>query len=131
MANFFLDNEDIQFLLDYMDIEELARIQNDDFDDSEKRPDYAPRNVEEAVDNYRRILEITGQIAGDTVAPNSEQVDAEGNTLNEDGTVTYHPLVVENLDRLGAIKSAHAALPENPYTGRLIGLKAKATTTSP
>ncbi len=102
MANFFLDNEDIQFMLEFMDIEELARIQNDDFDDSEKRPDYAPRDAKEAVDNYRRILEITGQIAAETIAPNSEQVDAEGNQLNhDDGTVSYHPLVLENLERLG------------------------------
>jgi len=69
------------------------------------RPEYAPRDVEEAVDNYRRVLEIVGQVAGDTIAPNAEDVDAEGNTLNEDGTVTYHPKVAENLRRLG-----HAAL---------------------
>ncbi len=34
------------------------------------------------------------------IAPNAEQVDREGNTLNEDGTVTLHPLVQKNLDRL-------------------------------
>ena len=32
------------------------------------------------------------------------------------------------LERLAAIKAAHAALPPNPYVGRLIGLRAKATT---
>ena len=101
MANFFLDNEDIQFLLKHIDVRELARIQEDDFLDTAPRPDYAPRNVEEAVDNYRRVLEIIGQVAGDTIAPNAEDVDAEGNTLNEDGTVTYHPKVAENLRRLG------------------------------
>ena len=31
------------------------------------------------------------------IAPNAEQVDQEGNTLNDDGTVTLHPLVQENL----------------------------------
>ena len=41
------------------------------------------------------------------------------------------PMQPEILDRLDVIKSAHASLPANPYTGRLIGLKAKATTTSP
>ena len=101
MANFFLDNDDIQFLLKHIDVRELARIQEDDFLDSAPRPDYAPRDVEEAVDNYRRVLEIIGQVAGDTIAPNAEDVDAEGNTLNEDGTVTYHPKVAENLRRLG------------------------------
>jgi len=101
VANFFLDNEDIQFLLNHIDLRELARIQEDDFLDRASRPDYAPRDVEEAVDNYRRVLEIVGQVAGDTIAPNAEDVDAEGNTLNEDGTVTYHPKVAENLRRLG------------------------------
>ena len=45
------------------------------------------------MDNYRRILEIVGEVAGDMIAPNAEQIDREGNTLNEDGTVTLHPLV--------------------------------------
>ena len=54
----------------------------------------------EAVDNYRRILEIVGDVAAETIAPNAEDVDREGNTLNDDGTVTYHPKVRENLRRL-------------------------------
>jgi alkylation response protein AidB-like acyl-CoA dehydrogenase len=116
VANFFLDNEDIQFLFDYMDIETLARIQEDDFEDLESRPDYAPRSADETVDNYRRILEIVGQIAGDTIAPNAEDVDSQGNTLNDDGTVTYHPKVAENLKRLGQADLMGFTLPYK-YTG--------------
>ena len=52
------------------------------------------------MDNYRRVLEIAGEVAGEVVAPNAEQIDREGNTLNEDGTVTLHPLVAKNLKRL-------------------------------
>ena len=52
------------------------------------------------MDNYRRALEIIGEVAAEVVAPNAEQVDREGNTLNDDGTVTLHPLVQKNLDRL-------------------------------
>ncbi len=100
MANFFLDNQDIQFLFEHIDIRELANVQEDDFDDLDTRPEYAPRDVDEAVDNYRRTLEIVGQISAEVIAPNAEEVDAEGNTLNEDGTVTYHPKVRENLKRL-------------------------------
>jgi alkylation response protein AidB-like acyl-CoA dehydrogenase len=100
VANFFLDNEDIQFLMDHIDLRELARIQEDDFLDVENHPEYAPRDADEAVDNYRRILEILGEVSAETIAPNAEDVDAEGNTLNEDGTVTYHPKVTENLRRL-------------------------------
>ncbi len=101
MANFFFDNEDIQLLFEQIDMKELALIQEDHFDDLDSRPDYAPRDAEEAVENYRRILEIVGEISAEVIAPHAEQIDAEGNTLNEDGTVTYHPLLRENLKRLG------------------------------
>ncbi len=98
MGNYFLDNQDIQFLFNYMDLKELARIQ--ELDAANGDADYAPEDLEDAVDSYRRILEIVGQVAAETIAPNAEDVDREGNTLNEDGTVTYHPLVRENLDRM-------------------------------
>ncbi|MBN1910633.1 MAG: acyl-CoA dehydrogenase family protein [Pirellulales bacterium] len=97
MANYFLDNDDIRFLFDHMDLAELARLQENDAENGDA--DYAPVDEADAIDNYRRVLEIVGQIAGETLAPNAEQVDAEGNTHNhDDGTVTYHPLVQENLD---------------------------------
>jgi hypothetical protein len=101
VANFFLDNEDIQFLFNHIDLAEMARIQEDNFarvDNGDA--DYVPADSADAVDNYRRVLEIIGQVAGDMIAPNAEQVDHEGNTLNEDGTVTLHPLVQQNLKRL-------------------------------
>ncbi len=59
-----------------------------------------PADAADAVDNYRRVLEIIGEVAAEVIAPNAEQVDREGNTLNDDGTVTLHPLVQENLRRL-------------------------------
>jgi 3-(methylthio)propanoyl-CoA dehydrogenase len=125
MPNFFTDNDDIRFLFDHLDLAELARVQEDDFADARgascpdggpasgrscDRPevgptigspaDYAPADAADAIDNYRRILEIVGDVAGNVVAPRAEQIDREGNTLNEDGTVTLHPLVADNLRRL-------------------------------
>ncbi len=100
MANFFLDNEDIQFLFQHIKLAELAALQEDGFARRNGSDDYAPRDAADAVDNYRRVLEIVGQVAGDMLAPNAETVDREGNRLNEDGTVTLHPLVAENLRRL-------------------------------
>jgi alkylation response protein AidB-like acyl-CoA dehydrogenase len=101
VANFFLDNDDIQFLFNHIDLAELARIQEDGFAHAADDPSgYAPQDAPDAVDNYRRVLEIVGEVAGDVVAPNAEQIDREGNVLNEDGTVTLHPLVQMNLDRL-------------------------------
>ena len=103
MANFFLDNDDIQFLFDHIDLARVGRgFRRTISRTPTATPDYAPRDAADAVDNYRRVLEIVGEVAGEMIAPNAEQVDREGNTLNEDGTVTLHPLVQENLDRLDA-----------------------------
>jgi alkylation response protein AidB-like acyl-CoA dehydrogenase len=63
------------------------------------------------VDNYRRIMTIIGQVAGEMVAPNAEQIDREGNTLNDDGTVTLHPLVQQNLKRLAQADMMGFTLP--------------------
>ena len=113
MANFFSDNQDIQFLFDHIDLGELAALLEDNFEGGElHESDYAPADREEAVDNYRRVLDIVGQIAGDVVAPSAEQIDREGNTLNEDGTVTLHPLVQENLLRLGQADMMGFTLPQ-------------------
>jgi len=101
VPNFFTDNEDIQFLFRHIDLAEIARIQEDDFADARNGVDYAPADAEDAIDNYRRILDIVGDLAGNTIAPRAEQIDREGHRLNEDGTVTLHPLVRDNLRRLG------------------------------
>jgi 3-(methylthio)propanoyl-CoA dehydrogenase len=101
VANYFLDNEDVQFLFRHIDLGELARLQEDGFVHAADDPlGYAPADAADAVDNYRRALEIIGEVAAEVVAPNAEQIDREGNTLNDDGTVTLHPLVQENLRRL-------------------------------
>jgi 3-(methylthio)propanoyl-CoA dehydrogenase len=101
VGNYFLDNEDIQFLFNYLDLAELARLQEDGFAHTGNgQSDYAPENEADALDNYWRVLTIVGQIAADMIAPNAERVDREGNLHNEDGTVTLHPLVSENLKHL-------------------------------
>lgn len=98
MGNYFLDNQDIQFLFSHIDLAELAGLQEDRTLPGD--PDYGPADPADAVDNYRRVLEIVGQISAETIAENAETVDREGNILNDDGTVTLHPLVQENLKRL-------------------------------
>ena len=109
MGNFFLDNQDIQFLFHHIDLKALARIQEDRVANGEA--DYVPRDELDTVDDYRRILEIIGEVAADTIAPNAEDVDREGNTLNEDGSVTLHPRVRENLKRLAQADMMGFTLP--------------------
>ncbi len=99
MGNFFLDNQDIQFLFSHLDLQELAHVQERFAENGDA--DYVPIDPQDTVDGYHRILEIVGQVAADTIAPNAEQVDREGNTLNSNGTVTLHPGVQENLFRMG------------------------------
>ena len=111
MANFFLDNQDIRFLFEHFDLGEVARLQEDGFALAQQC-DYAPVDEADAVDNYRRILEIAGQISAEMIAPNAERIDREGNTLNPDGTVTLHPLVRQNLDRLARADMMGFTLPQ-------------------
>ncbi len=112
MPNFFTDNDDIQFLFNHLNLAEIAAVQEDDFShrDGPGR-EYAPVDAADAIDNYRRILNIIGAVAGNHVAPRAEQIDHEGNTLNEDGTVTLHPLVQQNLKDLGRADMMGFTLP--------------------
>ena len=98
MANFYTDNQDIQFLFDYFDLKDIAAIQERETPNGDA--DYLPRDIDDAIDNYRRVLEIVGDVSANVLAKNAETVDAEGNTLNENQTVTLHPLVQKNLDQM-------------------------------
>ena len=99
MPNYFTDNQDIQFLFEHFDLKEIAAIQEKETPNG--YADYLPNGLDDVVDNYRQILEIIGDIAANTLAPSADQVDAEGNTHNaSEGTVTLHPLVRQNIERL-------------------------------
>jgi len=99
MANFYTDNEDIQFLFKHMDVAKIAAIMEEGFRFA-KEFDFAPDNAADAVDNYQRILKSLGELAGDVIAPTAEQTDEVGNVLNADGSVTYAPGIAEALRRL-------------------------------
>lgn len=98
MENFFLDNKSLKFHLNHHLMEKIVRIKEDDFSEKDIY-DYAPQDVEDAIDNYEKVLEIIGEIAGEVIANNAEIVDAEGPQLinNE---VHYHPATQENYNSL-------------------------------
>ncbi|MFA6134602.1 MAG: acyl-CoA dehydrogenase family protein [Phycisphaerae bacterium] len=100
MANFFTDNEDIQFLFKHFDLAKIAGVMEEDFTFS-KTFDFAPTNAADAVDNYQRILNSLGELAGDVIAPTAEETDKVGNALNDDGSVTYAPGIDNAIKRLG------------------------------
>ncbi|RPI62875.1 MAG: acyl-CoA dehydrogenase, partial [Planctomycetaceae bacterium] len=84
MANFYADNEDIKFLFQHMDIARLAGVVEEGFHFAGEF-DFAPVDAADAVDNYQRILQSIGEIAGDRIAPTAEETDKVGNVLNADG----------------------------------------------
>ncbi|MCB9849306.1 MAG: acyl-CoA dehydrogenase family protein [Phycisphaerales bacterium] len=101
MGNFFTDNDDLVFLFDFLDLAEVATAQEDNFKQQDGSGDgYAPIDAADAIDNYRRILTIVGDVAANRIAPRAEKVDHEGNTLNDDGTVTLGEGVRENINSL-------------------------------
>lgn len=100
MGNFYTDNDDIRFLIKHIDLAKVAQILEQDFTFAEKF-DYAPANAEEAIQNYEMVLESLGQLSADFIAPRAEDVDRQGNILNEDGTVTYAKGIAESLRELG------------------------------
>ncbi len=110
MANFFTDNEDIQFLFEHMDLARLAGIMEDDFRYAQQF-DHAPADADDAVDNYRRILTMLGELAAERIAPTAEETDLIGPKLNEDGSVTYAPGIAEAIRLLGGADLMGFTLP--------------------
>lgn len=86
MANFFLDNKDLQFHLNHPLMKKIVELKEKGFEDKGKF-DYAPVDFEDAMDNYRRVLEITGEVCGDTIAVNADDVDTYGPKVVNDRVV--------------------------------------------
>lgn len=98
MANFFLDNSDLKHHLHHPLMEKLVALRERNYSDAEKY-DYAPFNFEDTMDSYEKVLEIAGEISGEIVAANAEDVDHEGPHV-VDGHVVYAKGTQKNLDAL-------------------------------
>ena len=96
MANYYSDHPEIEFHLNHplmkrvVDLKERNYVEKDQFED-------APVNYEDAIENYKRLLDITGDVAANIIEPNSEDVDLEGPHL-ENGRMVYASKTFENLD---------------------------------
>ena len=95
MANFFSDNKDLQFHLGHPLMRRIVELKERGFAEKDLY-DYAPQDFEDAMDSYRRVLEITGEVCGETIAPNAEEVDHEGPRVENDHVV-YARGTAENL----------------------------------
>ena len=96
MSNYYSDHPEIEFHLNHplmkrvVDLKERNYVEKDQFED-------APVNYEDAIENYKRLLDITGDVAANIIEPNSEDVDLEGPHL-ENGRMIYASKTFENLD---------------------------------
>jgi len=98
MANFYSENKDLRFHLNHPLMEKIVRLKEMDYREKDQY-DFAPRDFEDAMDNYDRVLDIIGNICGEVIAPNAEDVDHEGPSL-VDGRVRYARGTQENHNAL-------------------------------
>jgi len=110
MANFYRDNDDIQFLFRHINLREPAEICEEGFKFAGEF-DYAPANATEAIRNYEMVLDSLGQLCAEFIAPRAEGVDREGNVLNENGTVTRAKGITEAIEKLGQAEVMGFTLP--------------------
>ena len=90
MANFYKDNPDIQNVIDALDLTEVATLFEEGFKFA-KDYDFAPKDAAEALENYKRAIDLCGSVMGERIAPTAEETDLVGNVLNPDGSVTRSP----------------------------------------
>ena len=96
MANYYTDHPEIGFHLNHPLMKRIVELKERNYADKENFDD-APVNYEDAIENYKRILDITGDVAANIIEPNAESVDLEGPHL-ENGRMIYASKTYENLD---------------------------------
>ncbi len=98
MPNFFLDNPDVQFHFNTLDLKEIVKLAEDDYTQSAQF-NYAPVDYDDAIENYRKVLEVVGDLGGNHIAPRASGVDRDGATLT-DGRVAYAEGTRKNVEEL-------------------------------
>jgi len=77
MANLYIDTPELKFHLNHPMMRHLVNLKERNFAEKDAF-DYAPQNFEDAMDSYDKVLEMTGEICSDIIAPNAEEVDHLG-----------------------------------------------------
>ena len=96
--NFYTDNPELKHYLNHPLMKRIVELRERDFEEKDLYA-YAPQDLEDAMDNYDKVLDIIGEICGDIIAPNAEGVDHEGAAC-EGGHVYYASGTEQNLDAL-------------------------------
>ncbi|MCD8210880.1 MAG: acyl-CoA dehydrogenase family protein [Prevotella sp.] len=96
MANYYTEHPEFDFHLSHPLMQRIVELKERSFADKDKYAD-APVDFQDAIENYKRVLDITGDLAANVIEPNSEEVDLEGPHL-VDGRMHYAEKTYENLD---------------------------------
>ncbi len=96
MANFYTDNPNLKAHLQHPLMKKIVELKERNFADADKY-DYAPLDFEDAMDSYDKVLEVVGEICGDVIAENAEDVDHEGPRV-ENNRVIYAEGTKNNLE---------------------------------
>ncbi len=96
MSNYYSDHPELEFHLSHPLMKRVVDLREKNYVDAAEHAD-APVDYEDAIENYKQILEITGDVCANVIAPNSEDVDLEGPHL-ENGRMIYASKTYENLD---------------------------------
>jgi len=107
--NFFLDNPDLQFYFEHADLREVVELKEKGYSYRARYPQ-APRNYRDAMDNYRILLEVLGDVCANIVAPRASEADKEGAQLR-DGKVEYAAATREALQALKQAELMGVMLP--------------------
>ena len=98
MANFYTEHPELKFHLNNPMMERICQLKERDYRDKDEY-DYAPQDYADAIDSYDKVLEITGEITGEVIAPNAEGVDQEG-PHHANGRVEYASGTKANLEAM-------------------------------
>lgn len=100
MANFFKDNEDLQYYFDKgVDWDSLVRLTEHEFANAETE---GFSTTEEAVGFYREIIEMFGEFVATEIKPHEREIDEEGVAL-VDGEVVFSDRLQSIFEKIKAL----------------------------
>jgi len=98
MANYYTDHPELAFYLNHPLMKRVVDLREHYYEDKDKFDD-APVDYEDTIENYKKILDIIGDLAANVIAVNAEDVDQEGPHL-KDGRMIYASKTVENMEAI-------------------------------
>ena len=91
-----VDVKKLQYYLNSPLMKRIVELKERNYTEKEQFDD-APVNYDDAIENYKRLLDITDDVSRNIIEPNSESVDQEGPHL-VDGRMVYASKTFENLE---------------------------------